>query len=123
METFNYNENYIMSCDFIISKKNDNIRVDYLAINNDIYDKMHYLTTKKYINININDNEELILRKNIINYIENIAREEKISKIIIDIHNNLRNAELNNEGFIFRFCADNPFWFEAVKKINHHDKR
>lgn len=126
MEAYNYNKNYIMCCDFIINKKKDNIKIDYLAVNNDYYDKIHNLKTKDAININLNDNDELILRKNVINYIENIARDEKISRIIIDIHNNLHryNAELKNEGFIntFRYCNDNPHWFEA-EKILHFDNR
>jgi len=126
MENYDYNKNYIMCCDFMINKKKDNIKIDYLAINNDYYDKEHNIKNNKAVNINLSETDELILRKNIINYIENIAREEKINKIIIDIHNNLYrfNAELKNEGFVntYRYCADNPFWFEAEKNI-HYDNR
>lgn len=121
LEDPNYKENCIFSLVFFINNKNDNIKIEYLSINNDFYDKKQNTEGYFPIKILLNDEEMILVKKSILKYIENVARTEKISRIIIDIHNNLfrYNEELKNEGFINtqNRCEDNPFWFKAEKKI------
>lgn len=112
-ENKNY-DNTIFSLDLIENDKN--IKIDYLEINNDYYDKEHNFNKKI-----LSDNEVLILKKAIFDYIENFAISKNKNKIIIDIHNNMKryDKELKEEGFVNtnNKCIDNPFWYEAVKEI------
>ena len=110
-----YNNNYsIFSLDLIIN--DDNIKIEHLSINNDYYDNEYNSNIK-----NLSKNEVLMLKKVIFDYIEDLAISKNKTKIIIDIHNNMKrfDNELKDEGFInsFNRCIDNPFWFEAVKEI------
>ena len=79
-----------------------------MRINNDYYD-------------NLSDNEVSILKKTLFNYIEDFAISKNKTKIIIDIHQNMKrfNYELKDEGFINsnNRCIDNYYWYEAVKEI------
>jgi hypothetical protein len=105
-----YNNNYsIFSLDLIIN--DDNIKIEHLSINNDYYDNIK----------NLSKNEVLMLRKVIFDYIEDLAISKNKTKIIIDIHNNMKrfDNELKDEGFVnsFNRCIDNYFWFETVKEI------
>lgn len=110
------NDNSIFSVDYI--ENDENIKIEYLEINNDFYDK-EYNYNKKILS----DSEVLILKKAVFDYIENVAISENKNKLIIDIHNNMKryDKELKEEGFINtnKRCIDNPFWYEAVKTINN----
>jgi len=93
----------------------DNIKIEYLNINNDYY-------SKKFNEIKIlTDDEYKLLKDAIFDYIETSAYLNDKSKIIIDIHNNLErfNYELKELGFINtkRRCIDNSYWLEAEKNI------
>jgi len=120
-------DNTIFSLDFNINKDDINnhfIKIDYLEINNDFYDNKYthyYDKTYRIRNIIINDEENKLIRRSLINFIENWAIKENISKIIIDIHSNLEryNYELKDEGFIptDKKCLLNPYWIEAEKII------
>ena len=93
----------------------DNLKINYLEINNDYYSKLFNQPT-----ILTND-EYIMIKKAIINYIELIAINNGKTKIVIDIHHNLNryNHDLKEMGFIItnRNCFDNSFWFEAEKQI------
>jgi hypothetical protein len=106
--------NYIFNLDLI--ENNDNIKIKDLSINNDYYSNKNYIYNKL-----LSDNEFLSLKKSIFNYIEDFAISKNKSKIIIDIHTNMKrfNYELKDEGFIITniFCNDNYYWCEAVKEI------
>lgn len=109
------NDNLILSLNYYFT--NDNIKIEYLNINNDYY-------TNKFNKKKILTDDEFILLKNaLFDYIENEAYNNNKTKIIIDIHNNLERYyyELEVLGFIKteRRCIDNYFWFEAEKMINY----
>ena len=125
---FNYyindsNNNEIFKLDFNINKNDVNnpfIKIDYLGINNDYYDKKYKSSYPNlYDENNITDEETKLIKKSLIKYIENLALKENINKIIIDIHSNLEryNYELKEEGFIPTNNESylNPFWIEAEK--------
>jgi hypothetical protein len=100
-----------LSLDLI--ENDDNIKIEYLSINNDYHSKNK--------NNLLSDYEFLSLKRSIFNYIEDFAISKNKTKIIIDIHQNMKrfNYELKDEGFINsnNRCIDNYYWFEAVKKI------
>jgi hypothetical protein len=110
----NDNNYSIFSLDLIIN--DDNIKIEHLYINNDYYDREYNSNIK-----NLSNNEVLMLKKVIFDYIEDLAISKNKNKLIIDIHNNMKrfDNELKEEGFITTYnrCVDNPFWFEAVKYI------
>ena len=100
---------FIGALDYTIQK--DFVKIDYLCVNNiDEYNV-------RYKDCKLTDEETIELKKNLIQYIKNIAQEENKSKIIVDIHNNLRfyNKYYVDEGFVVtdRKCTDNPYWLEA----------
>ena len=114
------NDNIIFSLDFSINKDDINntfIKIDYMNINNDFYDKKDKISKKILL-----DDETNLIRISLLKFIENWAIKENIHKIIIDIHSNLEryNYELLNLGFIPNFskkCKLNTFWIEAEKKL------
>jgi len=113
-----YNLIYLM--DFNINKNNYDdhyIRLNYLYVNNDFYEKKNNKTIKL-----LNDDETKMVLKALIKFIENWAIKEKINKIIIDVHSNLEryNSEFKDLGFILanKVSLLNPHWVEAVKYID-----
>lgn len=107
--------NFIGGINYNINKENDYVKIDYLKVNNDFYDR-------QYNNLAILDHSEYQeLKKSLIKYIENIAIHNNISRIIIDIHSNLLrfNEEFLNEGFMIteRQSLDNPYWIEIEKYV------
>lgn len=117
----NYNEdNIIFSLDFSINKedkKNKYIKIDYLEIDNDYYDIKNN-NKKKFI---LTKHETLLIKKSLINFVENWAIKNNINKIKIDINSNLErfNYELKDLGFFptKNKCLINQFWIEAEKII------
>lgn len=109
------NNSFIFSLNYYI--KDNNIKIDYLNINNDYY------SNKFNENKILTNNEYKLLKEAIFNYIETIAYKNDNQKLIIDIHNNLEryNYELKEIGFINtnRRCFDNHFWIEAEKILKN----
>ena len=106
-------DNLIGGIDYRVNK--DNIKIEYLSINDKEYATL--MNHNKYLS----DDETTDVRQSFIKYTENIAKENNISKIVKDVHGNLRlyNKEFLPEGFINtnRRCSDNPFWVESEKTI------
>jgi hypothetical protein len=105
--------------------KNNNIKIEYLSISdhfdNTLSDSDNFdntLSDKKNI---LNDDDAYELKNSLIKYVENIAKNNNLNKIIIDVHRNLRyyNKYYKDCGFIItdRICDDNPYWIEAEKII------
>jgi hypothetical protein len=118
------NYNFIFSLDLI--ENDDNIKIEHISINNDYYNNIYeyynnHYNYNHYHNQLLTDNEVLILKKSIFNFIEDFAISKNKTKIIIDIHQNMKrfNHELKDEGFVNsnNRCIDNYYWFEAVKEI------
>lgn len=103
---------FIGGIDYIIN--NDNIKIDYLFINDNEYKN---ICNKNIPNDILDESEAFEIKKSLINYIKFLAKKENKNKIIIDVHQNLRLYEkyYNNEGFIItnRKCLDNPYWIET----------
>lgn len=100
---------FIGALDYTIQK--DFVKIDYLCVN----DIDEYNVRER--ECKLTDEETIALKKNLIQYIKNIAQEENKSKIIVDVHNNLRfyNKYYLDERFVLtdRKCKENPYWLEA----------
>ncbi len=99
---------------------NDNhIKIEKLFISDYDYNKNE--KTKYYYSYILNDEDAVRLKKSIITYITNIAVNNNINKIIIDVYQDLKfyNRYLADEGFkvLNKICFDNPLWLETVKII------
>lgn len=104
-------DNYIGGVYFIINKKENCIKIINLSINNDYY-------CKKYdVPMILTEDEFKKLKKSLIDYIKNVAIHNNISKVIIDVHENLLrfNDELFEEGFAIteRNVIESPYYIEA----------
>jgi hypothetical protein len=97
------------------------IKIEYMSIRDkfDINYISSYTNTDNYIILD--DNDAIKLKNAIINYLESIAKENNIKKIIIDVHNNLNyyNHYYKDLGFILtnKRCFDNSFWFQTEKLL------
>jgi hypothetical protein len=107
------NTNFIGAIDYSIN--DDNIRIEYLFIN-DNDDK-----NKFYDNI-LDENESIKLTKSLINYIKILAKEKNKNKIVVEVHNNLRlyKKYYMNEGFIINNdkSTSDPCWIETEFILN-----
>ena len=123
---FNYHienendNNMIFNLDFIINKDNrDNnfIKIDYLEITNDFYNKKYYDYSKNLLN----DDEVKLILYSLITFIENWAIKKNIKKIKIEIHSNLEryNEEFKHLGFIIKENKKlfNSNWIEIEKEL------
>jgi len=119
-----YDNNRIFKLDFSINnddtnKNNSFIKIDYIDINNDFYNRKYYYysKTKKLLN---NDEVKLIIIS-LIKFIENWAIKKNIKKIIIEIHSNLEryNEEFKDLGFIIteNKCLLNHYWVVIEKQL------
>jgi hypothetical protein len=104
-------ENFIAGIDYQIHK--DQVKIDFMDINDEncVMKNPHTLSTQ----------ESKSMNHAMIEYIKYVAKEHHISKILVDVHQNLRIFELyyKPEGFIItsRPCSDNPYWVEAECQI------
>lgn len=100
---------FIGALDYTV--QNNIVKINYLCVNDideyNVFDRKCKLT----------DEETIELKKNLIQYVKNIAIKENKSKIIVDVHNNLRfyNKYYADEGFVLtdRKCKENTYWLEA----------
>ena len=125
-KSYNNSNDLICNLDYIINSEKKYVKIDYLSINNDYYDKKYnhkldiYSKTKD--EIFLNEIEVKILKNTLIKFIENIAIKNNIKKITIDVNNNLEryNNELKEEGFILTKNTNKDYkkFIEAEKKID-----
>ena len=119
-----YDNNRIFKLDFSINnddtnKNNSFIKIDYIDINNDFYNRKYYYysKTKKLLN----NDEVKMIRMSLIKFIENWALKKNINKIIMDIHSNLEryNEEFKDLGFIIteNKCLLNHYWVVIEKQL------
>jgi hypothetical protein len=117
--------NRIFKLDFTINNDNNNdnndsfIKIDYLDINNDFYNKKYNYYYKS--NSLLTNDEVKMVRMSLIKFVENWGIKKNINKIIIDIHSNLEryNEEFKDLGFNIteNKCLLNPYWFIAEKQL------
>lgn len=105
----------------------NNIKIDYLTINNDYYHKKQKEYEFIVNNIILNETEYRLLKQSLFKYIENCAIRNNINKIIIDTHNNLKryHYELKEEGFIPTntiSSKNNSHYIEVIKYMNIYKK-
>lgn len=107
-------KNFIGALDYKIHE--NYIKIDYLNIND--FDKKDL-----FYNL-LNQDECVNLMKSLINFVKIIAMKENKSKIILDIHENLRLffKYYQEEGFRVtnRKCKMNPFWLESEIMIDNN---
>jgi hypothetical protein len=109
--------NFVGALDYEVHA--DHINIEYMSINEPTEnnrDKMY----KKILDqnndvITAEESDELIHA--MLHFMKNVAKEEKKSKIVVDVHHNLRifNKYYQEEGFNVtdRKCSDNPYWIET----------
>ena len=117
--------NRIFKLDFTINNDNNNdnndsfIKIDYLDINNDFYNRKYNYYYKS--NSLLTNDEVKMVRMSLIKFVENWGIKKNINKIIIDIHSNLEryNEEFKDLGFNIteNKCLLNPYWFIAEKQL------
>jgi len=109
---FNYWYNDLHTSQFVAaldySIRENDIKIEYLSVNDD-----ECCYTQKPISQT--ESEEMI--RALVDYIRETAKKEYKTKVIIDVHSNLRiyNKSYKNEGFQLtgRKCEDNPYWEEV----------
>lgn len=104
---------------------------------NDFIGTLHYKWNPdnikiKYINVDVDKNnnyndfyfdakEAIELKKSLIAYVKNLAKEENKHKIIADVHHNLKTYKTlyMNEGFdvTTRKSSHNPQWIEIEHRV------
>ena len=117
--------NRIFKLDFTINNDNNNdnndsfIKIDYLDINNDFYNRKYNYYYKS--NSLLTNDEVKMVRMSLIKFVENWGIKKNINKIIIDIHSNLEryDEEFKDLGFNIteNKCLLNPYWFIAEKQL------
>ena len=107
---------FIAALDYKIN--DDHIKIEFLNINDD-----------ENYNINdlfLNSEESSKLTKSLVDFIKNKAVEENKTKIIIDVHSNLRlyDKYYKNNGFKVtnRKCSDNKYWVETEIILENANK-
>lgn len=97
---------FVAALDYQIRK--DDVKIEYMNVNDNecIYSEKP-----------IRQSEAIYLHHELLNFIKRIAEVEQKSKVIIDVHENLRiyNKYYKDEGFQLtnRKAKDNPFWKEV----------
>lgn len=107
-------KNFVAAIDYTIAP--DRVKIDYLNLNDAEMAQHNYGSPPFFDDICAK-----ITVKSMIKHVENVARENGKSEIVIDVHGNLRLYDkfYKNCGFVATDtkCKDNSFWREAVKHI------
>jgi len=104
---------FIASLDYTINPRHHYVKIESLFMNDDEHSNVYKNSLDSVTAQELNEN--------LLKFVENVAKTNSISKIIIDVHSNLRiyNKYYKNNGFQLtdRKCADNPYWIETEKII------
>jgi hypothetical protein len=109
--------NFVGALDYEVHP--DHIKIEYMSIN----EPTENSRDKKYKKI-LDQNNDVItaeesdeLRRAMLDFVKCLAKEDNKSKIVVDVHHNLRifNKYYHTEGFNVtdRTCSDNPYWIET----------
>lgn len=108
-------KNFIAAIDYTIEK--DRVKIEYLNLNDEEMAQHNFESPPFFDDISAKNTV-----KSMIKYVENVARENGKSEIVIDVHRNLRIYDkfYKECGFVATdtMCKDNPFWRETVKHID-----
>ena len=100
---------FVCAIDYAV--KDDHIKIEYFNMNDD--ESCSIFPSPD----GLNHKEAKELNRAMIDFVKQIAENEKKKKIVIDVHQNLRifNKYYGCEGFTAtkRKCSDNPYWIEA----------
>ena len=98
--------NYVAALDYSINT--DNIKIEYINVDN--------CENNNYNDFYFDEKEGFELKKSLIIYVKNMAKEENKNKIIVDVHHNLNtyNSLYLKEGFSIttRNSTRSPQWIE-----------
>lgn len=104
-------EHFMGAIDYNIC--DDKIKIEYMNVNDD-----ENILHRKF---KLADSEAMELNTAMIEFVKNVAMENKKPKIVVDVHNNLRifNKYYKPDGFDItdRKAVDNPFWLEAEMRL------
>lgn len=93
--------------DYFINE--ETVNIDYINVNDE--ENLSYGKEK----LSRSESKELV--QSMVQYVKNIANKENKSKILLDVHYNLRiyNRDFKDIGFELtnRKCKDNPYWIET----------
>lgn len=81
------------------------------------------IDTNNLFGVPVNENDETIIRNILFNFVDNVAKNEGVTKVELDVHKNLKyykKDNLINYGFIItnQLAEDNPHWIITEKKYN-----
>jgi len=117
---------FVAALDYEI--KEDHVKIQYMNINDKESVKATYGEGSEASRINIKLHpsvdtiESIQINRALLNYVKDVAIEEKKNKVIVDVHENLRifNIYYRREGFHVtdRKCSDNPYWIETEFTID-----
>jgi len=98
--------NYVAALDYSVNP--DNIKIEYINVDN--------CDNDNYNDFYFDEKEAFELKKSLIAYAKNLAKEENKNKVIVDVHHNLNtyNSLYLNEGFKVtdRNSTHGPHWIE-----------
>jgi hypothetical protein len=109
-DMFSGNSQFLAALDYIVEP--DYVKIDYMNFNDEEY---RHLFPQDHPGFT--EKQAAIMNTDLLNYVKRIARHEGKTKVIVDVHSNLRifNKYYYKEGFkaTTRRCRDNPYWVEA----------
>lgn len=102
--------NYVAVLDYSVNP--DNIKIEYINVDN--------CDNNNYNDFYFDEKEAFEMKKSLIVYVKNLAKEENKNKIIVDVHHNLNtyNSLYLKEGFSIttRNSTRSPQWIEIEYK-------
>lgn len=117
--------NFVAGLDYEI--KSDHVKIHYLNINDEEnHDNKSRCIDKKLLCDYLEYEDAKLLTESLIEYAENVARENNLQRIVIDVHQSQRlyNKYYKPCGFVVtdRICSDNPFWIEVEKEVARRER-
>ena len=107
---------FIAALDYSIHP--EHVKIDYLNVNDDDFG----IRPSQEENSRLSITESTYIHNALLKHVKNYTKNEGKTKIIIDVHSNLKifNKYYFSNGFknTNRKCIDNPFWLEAEFVIN-----
>jgi len=98
--------NYVAALDYSVNP--DNIKIEYINVDN--------CENNNYNDFYFDEKQTFELKKSLIAYVKNLAKEENKNKVIVDVHHNLNTYNLlySTEGFkvTTRNSIHGPHWIE-----------
>ena len=103
---------FVAALDYTIHP--DHIKIEYMNLNDDEYQSIPRIPRDFP---GLTKTEAKLINKSLLDYSKQVAKDMGKSKVIVDVHHNLRifNKYYHKHGFeaTTRRCTDNPYWVEV----------